>query len=101
MTAVRFRSILGQPTDVTIDDEGLRLENPLGSSFVPWSTITAVRSNSQTIAFFRDHLLVGYVPAGAFVSAASRAETVTFARARLAGGRGAGQTGRGPITGRP
>jgi hypothetical protein len=101
VTAVRFRGILGQTTDVTIDDEGVRLENPLGSSFVPWSTITAVRSNSQTVAFFRDHLLFGYVPASAFASAAAQAETVAFAKARLASGRGPSQTERGPITRSP
>ena len=35
LIAIRHRSLLGQTTDVTMDDEGYRLENPLGSSCEP------------------------------------------------------------------
>jgi hypothetical protein len=84
LLAVRFRSILGRTTEVTIEDAGLRFENSLGSSFVPWSSITAVRSNSQTLAFFRDSVLLGYIPSAAFDTPAEQSQAMTFAQARIA-----------------
>ncbi len=69
---------------MTIDDEGLRFESPLGTSLVPWSSITAVRSNKETVAFFRDRVLMGYIP--------SR-------RLRVAGGTGEA-SGRREVTNR-
>ena len=82
--AMRFRSILGRTTEVTIEEEGLRFENPLGSSFVPWSSITAVRSNSQTVAFFRDRVLLGYIPSSAFDSPTTQAKVANLVRSRMA-----------------
>lgn len=84
LIAMRFRSILGRTTEVTIDDEGLRFENPLASLFVPWSSITAVRFNSQTVAFFRDRVLLGYIPSTAFDSPAAQAKVAAFAQTRIA-----------------
>ena len=83
LIAIRHRSLLGQTTDVTMDDEGYRLQNALGSSYVPWSTVTDVRTNDQTVAFFRDRALVGYVPAIAFASPDEQARVVDFARSRV------------------
>ena len=85
LISMRFRSILGQTTEVTIEDEGLRFVNPVGSSFVPWSSINAVRSNSQTVAFFRDRILLGYIPSIAFQSPAAQSKVVAFAQSRIAG----------------
>ena len=84
LISVRFRSILGQTTEVTIEDGGLRFVNPLASSFVPWSSINAVRSNSETVAFFRDRVLLGYIPSIAFESPAARSKVVAFAQSRIA-----------------
>jgi hypothetical protein len=83
LIAIRHRSLLGQPTDAIMDDEGFRLQNRLGSSYVPWSTVTDVRTNDQTAAFFRDRALVGYVPAIAFASPEEQARVVDFARSRV------------------
>ena len=83
VTSVRFRSLLGQTTEVTIEDDGLRFENPLATSFIPWTSITAVRSNSQTIAFYRDSALMGYIPANAFESPEAQARVAVFARSRI------------------
>lgn len=84
LLAVRFRSILGRATEVRIDDEGLRYSNPLATSFVPWSSITTVKSNSHTVAFLRGRLLITYLPSIAFESAAAKADAVAFARERIA-----------------
>ena len=84
LIAFRFGSLLGQATEVTIEDEGLRFENPLATSFVPWSSITAVRSNKETVAFFRDRVLMGYVPSSAFESPAAQAKLVDLAKSRIA-----------------
>ena len=86
LLAIRFRALLGQATTVSVDDDGLRFENALGSSFVPWSSITVVRSSDRTVAFFRDRVLMGYVPSTAFASRAAQDELVAFARARIQAG---------------
>ncbi len=83
LIAVRYRSVLGRTTEVTIEDGGLRFENPLGSSFVPWSSITAVRSNRQTVAFFRDRVLLGYIPSAAFDSPAAQARVANLVADRI------------------
>jgi hypothetical protein len=85
MISIRSRSILGRTTEVTIEDEGLRFANPLASSFVPWSSINAIRSNSETVAFFRDRVLLGYIPSIAFESPAAQAKVVAFAQSRIEG----------------
>jgi len=84
LLAVRFRSILGRTTEVRIEDDGLHYANPLATSFVPWSSITNVKSNSQTVVFLRGRLLMTYLPSIAFESAVAQAEAVAFARERIA-----------------
>ena len=79
LISVRFRSLLGRTTNVIVDADGLRFEGELGRTFIPWSSVTTVRSNSQTVAFVRDRVLVGYIPASAFQSAAAKADLVLFA----------------------
>jgi hypothetical protein len=83
MISLRAGSMLGKEARVTIDDEGARFEGELGTTFVPWSTVSAVRSNNRTMALFRDRMLLGYVPASAFSSPAHQAEVVAFARSRV------------------
>ena len=83
LIAFRFGSLLGQATEVTIEDDGLRFENALATSFVPWSSITAVRSSKETVAFFRDRVLMGYIPSSAFASPAAQAKLVQFATSRI------------------
>ena len=80
----RFRSLLGRTTTVTVGVEGVRFESELGSAFMPWSSVTAVRSNTETVAFIRDRVLLGYIPASALPSAAVMAEVVAFANERTA-----------------
>ena len=90
LIGLRFRSLLGQATEVTIENEGLRFENPVATSFVPWSSITAVRSNKETVAFFRDRILMGYIPSSAFESPAAQAKLVDLAKSRITPARWAG-----------
>jgi hypothetical protein len=84
LIGMRYRSLLGTTTEVTIADDGLRFESPLGSTFFPWSSITRVRSNSKTVAFFRDRVLLGYIPSSAFDSQAAQANVARFAQTRVA-----------------
>jgi Bacterial PH domain len=84
LLAIRFRSILGRTTEVRIEDDGLHYSNPLATSFIPWSSITTVKSNSQTVAFLRGRLLITYLPSIAFESAVAQADAVAFARERIA-----------------
>jgi len=79
----RFRSFLGKGTVVTIDDEGVRFANEVGTSLVPWTAVTKVRSNDVTTIFVRDRAMLGYIPADAFPSAQTRADFIESARGRL------------------
>lgn len=83
LISARFGSMLGKETRVAFDDAGARFEGELGSTFVPWSSVTAVRTNRRTVALFRDRVLLGYVPASAFSSADQQADVVAFARSRI------------------
>jgi len=82
--ALRLRSILGRTTEVTVDDDGLHFTNPPSSSFVPWSSVTAVRSNAQTVIFLHDGVILGYIPSVAFASPGVQATVESFALSRLA-----------------
>ena len=88
LISMRHRSLLGKTTEVTIEDDGLRFESSLASTFVPWTSISAVRSNSQTVAFFRDRILLGYIPSSAFDSPAAQANVTRLAQARVANSAG-------------
>jgi hypothetical protein len=79
----RFGSVLGQGTDVTVDERGLGLSNSLATMFMPWSAITTVRSTPRTVVFFRGPLLVGYIPASAFESRRAQASAAAFAAAHI------------------
>jgi hypothetical protein len=83
LIAFRFRSILGRATTVTIDDDGIRSENELGTSVVPWSTVDTVHSTRRTVAFFRGPVLLAYVPASAFASPEAQGAVAAFAVARI------------------
>ncbi len=81
--SVRFRPMLGKEARVMFDGEGARFDGELGTTFVPWSSVTTVRSNSRTVALFRDKVLLGYLPASAFSSPGHQAQVVAFAQSRL------------------
>lgn len=66
-------------TTVTVGGDGVQFESEIGRAFMPWSSVTAVRSNAETVAFIRDRVLLGYIPASAFPSAVVMAEVVVFA----------------------
>ena len=73
------RSMMGKSTEVVVDDEALRMRSELGTTDVPWSSLTRVRSNERVVIFVRDRLLVGYVPASTFASPEEHAAFVRFA----------------------
>lgn len=83
----RFRDFLDKPTVVTIDDEGVRFANEVGTSVIAWSAITGIRSNDVTTIFVRDRTMLGYIPADAFSTAQTRAAFIEFAKGRLIVGR--------------
>ena len=83
MIGIRFRSLLGRETTVTIDDDGIRSENELGASLVPWSSIDTVHSTRRTVAFFRGPVLLAYVPSSSFASPDAQGAVAAFAVARI------------------
>ena len=82
---IRFRAgaMLGKEVRVTLDDDGARYDGELGTTFIPWSAVTAIRSSTRTVALFRDHTLLGYVPASAFLSPDHQSQVVAFARSKI------------------
>jgi hypothetical protein len=79
------RSLLGQRAQVSVDEKGLRFVGELGSTEVPWSSLTHVRADHRTVIFVRDRLLAGYLPATAFASPEEQADFVRAVTARLPG----------------
>ena len=98
----RFGSFLGKATIVTIDDEGVRFANEVGTSIIAWAAVSAIRSNDVTTIFVRDRTMLGYIPADAFPSGQARADFIEFATSRVpeasskhgTAGRTARRTGR-------
>ena len=82
----RFRSLLGKRTTVSIEADGVRFANEIGTSIVLWSAMTSIRSNAVTTIFVRDRTMLGYIPAEAFPSAQARAEFIQFAEIRRSKG---------------
>lgn len=78
-------SLMGRRVTVVADEAGLHYASELATSNVPWSTLTAVRSNEDTVVFLRERALFGYVPASAFESSDEQLEFVRFARAHIGG----------------
>ena len=81
------RGMIGQRTLVRIDDDAIHASNDLGSATIPWSSLTAVRSDTKTVIFVRDRLLIFYMPAEAFRSDAERSAFEEAARDRIASAR--------------
>jgi hypothetical protein len=80
----RARSVLDQPIELDIGDDGIVWHGPQGTSHFPWSSLTEVRSNEGTVIFVRDRLLIAYAPAASFSGAAEQAEVVAYSRDRIA-----------------
>ena len=87
----RFRSVLDQPIQLSLGEEGIFWEGPQATSHVPWTSLTEVRSNERTVLFVRDRMLIAYAPAASFATAEEQAEVVAFARERIAAVRASGQ----------
>jgi predicted lipid-binding transport protein (Tim44 family) len=81
--AKRFGSLLGHTVDASLDEAGIHLNSVVSTSFLPWSSFSAVRANAETVAFFRGSVPIAYIPASAFSSPAEQANVVTFASARI------------------
>jgi hypothetical protein len=80
----RARSVLDQPIQLSLGEQGILWEGPLATSNIPWTSLTEVRSNERTVLFVRDRLLVAYAPAASFATAEEQAEVVAFSRERIA-----------------
>jgi hypothetical protein len=80
----RARSVLDQPIKLDVGDDGILWQGPQGTSHIPWSSLTEVRSNERTVIFVGDRLLLAYAPAASFASAAEQAEVVAYSRDRIA-----------------
>jgi hypothetical protein len=78
------RSLLGKRTEVTVGTDGFQFSNEVATSYVPWSSLTAVRSNTRTVLFLIDRVIAGYIPASAFSSPDEQAEVVRFVEDRIA-----------------
>lgn len=80
-----YGPLLGRRVTILADEVGLHYASDLATTNIPWSTLTAVRSNEETVVFLRERALVSYVPASAFGSSGEQIEFVRFARAHIKG----------------
>lgn len=83
--------VLGEAIELDIGDDGIHCQGPLGTSHVPWSSLTEVRSNESTVIFVRDRLVAAYAPAASFSGAAEQAEVVAYSRDRIAAAKSSGE----------
>jgi hypothetical protein len=81
----QIRSVLGQPIELRIGEEGIGWHGPTGTAVIPWNSLTEVRASERTVLFIRDRLLVAYAPADGFASPDEQAQVVAYARSRVAG----------------
>jgi hypothetical protein len=79
------RSLIGKRTIVTVAADESEFSNEVATTFVPWSSVTAVRSNTRTVLFLIDRVIAGYIPASAFSSHGERADVVRFVQERITG----------------
>ncbi len=79
----QIRSVLGQPIQLNIREDGILWQGPTATSLVPWNSLTEVRANEQTVLFIGDRLLLASAPAAALASPAERAEVVAYSRSRI------------------
>lgn len=84
------RSLLDQPVQLTLGDDGLLWEGPHATSLVPWSSMTEVRATDRVVLFIRDRMLLAYAPAEAFATPEARAEVVAYSRSRITEAKRAG-----------
>jgi hypothetical protein len=84
----RFRSVLDQPIELDIGDDGILWRGPQGTFDIPWSSLTDVRSNEKTVIFVRDRIISAYAPAASFASDAERAEVIAYSRDQIAAAQG-------------
>ena len=80
----RFRSVLDQPIQLSLGEQGIFWEGPQATSNIPWTSLTEVRSNERTVLFVRDRILIAYAPSASFANAEEQAEVVAFSRERIA-----------------
>jgi len=86
----RFRSVLDEPIQLSLGQDGILWEGPQATSHVPWSSLSEVRANERTVLFVRDRILLAYAPAASFASAAERAQVIAYSRERIAAARAPG-----------
>lgn len=81
----QFKSVIGRPVVLTLDDNGILLDGPQATSHIPWSSITEVRANPRTVLFVRDKMLLAYAPAASFATPSEQAAVVAYSRKQIAG----------------
>ena len=82
-TKRQARSVLGTLRESTVTETGLRYRTVTASGEIPWTSMTAIRHNSETVLFLRDRLPLYFLPASSFDSAQDMAQFVEDCRGRL------------------
>jgi hypothetical protein len=68
---------------VTLRDDGVQSDGPIGSQFVRWSVIKEMRDDDRGVAFIVDPMNIVLVPGRAFSSPAERQAFVAEASSRM------------------
>jgi len=70
--------------ELALTDEGIAWTGPISSGQMPWASVTEVRTNSRTVLFIGDRLLLAYAPAAAFATPGELADAVAYSRRQVA-----------------
>ena len=78
--------ILGKPAFFVLSEEGITGRTPIASSTTPWSSMTGVRWNDDTLIALNDRILVWFAPVSALGTSEQRAEIIAFMQRRIVEG---------------
>jgi hypothetical protein len=82
-TKRQARSVLGTSRDCVISTAGLWFRTVTSTGEAAWSSMTEIRDNAETVLFFRDRILLYYIPASAFDSPEDKMQVVRDCRRRI------------------
>lgn len=79
----RVRSLIGGTVELTFNEDGIAWAGPQWSGSAPWTSVTEVRTNTRTVLFVADRILLCFAPADAFASADEQADVVEYSRRQI------------------
>ncbi|HUR17194.1 MAG TPA: hypothetical protein VMZ33_07895 [Candidatus Limnocylindrales bacterium] len=77
------RTVIGTRAHLTVEDDGMTIQNADMSNHIEWKSITELRINDRIVIPMRGRLPVGWLPTDAFASLAEREAAIAYMRDRI------------------